>query len=168
MDTGENKPRWASCVCEWTAYVHSVFVSICVATLVLCGDLDRRTKISQSQWFSRLSPNPSCVSCAQLTQTLSGHRNTRQIEPVTWTWQETEEHVFRSTTKSPFLIISHESFLFLSENGPTSAKGKQTSKSGENSESVLTAVYVEVTDSSQVKSIWHGFTAFLTVDLVSI
>ena len=61
--------------------------------------------------------------------------------------------------------ISHEAFP---ESDQISGESKHTSKGHENRAAVLTAVYGKVTDSSQVKSIWQGFTAFLTADLVSI
>lgn len=63
------------------------------------------------------------------------------------------------------LIISHEAFP---ENDQLSVESKHTSKSHENSVGVVTAVYGKVTDSRQVKTIWQGFTTFLTLELISI
>lgn len=76
-------------------------------------------------------------------------------------------HVLSPVNLSLVLFFPYMAFL---EKDPISVESKHASKSHKNSGAVLTAVYGRVTDSSQVKSVGRGFTAFLllTVELGSI
>ena len=130
-----------------------VLVSTHVAPTLLYSDLDRRKDvidITEPELFlSQPRPSCKCVLCSAGSHTLSVRCNTQQHRhrfPLTW--QKTEEHVFNNPALT--LVICSEAGP---ENGPIGAGGKHTSKSGENSAAVLTAVYGRVTDSSQVKSI---------------
>ena len=155
LDEGTDTPMHLVCVC---------------AACVPCKGLNVYDGGYEWRMFSNTKPPRGLKTLLCFVfpaQTASSiHTTASKTSWLSWTLKKTDKHVLRH--REILLSFSPRPMRPFPENDHSNVESKHASKSHENSVGVLTAAYGEVTNSSQVKSIWQGFTAFLTVELISV